>query len=83
MGSSRMLRSVTLVRTEVLEELSASIFMVTRIGELITLALTSNGLTQRASVANYGQRSNSPILATLMMEALLLRNVGSYKNHTA
>jgi hypothetical protein len=35
-----MLRRVALVRTSVLEELSASIIMVTRIGELGTLAVT-------------------------------------------
>jgi hypothetical protein len=56
-----MLRRVILVRTEVSEELSASILRVTRIGELgTTLAVTSNRHTlrrnnspQRASVASY------------------------------
>jgi hypothetical protein len=49
-----MLRRVTLVRTAVSEERTASIIRVTRIGELgTTLAVTS-----------------SPILVTLMMEAL-------------
>jgi hypothetical protein len=49
-----MLRHVTFVRTDVSEELNASIIRVTRIGELgTTLAITS-----------------SPILVTLMMEAL-------------
>jgi hypothetical protein len=39
MASSGILRCVTLVRTDVLEELSASFIRVTRIGELgITLA---------------------------------------------
>jgi hypothetical protein len=42
MASSRMLRRVALVRTDVTEELSASIIKVTRIGELGTLAVTSN-----------------------------------------
>jgi hypothetical protein len=43
MTSYGMLRRVALVRTDVSEELSASIIMVTRIGELGTmLALTSN-----------------------------------------
>jgi hypothetical protein len=42
MPSSGMLRRVALVRTDVSEELSASIIRVTRIGELRTLALTSN-----------------------------------------
>jgi hypothetical protein len=42
MASSRMLRRVALVRTNVSEELSASIMKVTRIGELgATLAVTS------------------------------------------
>jgi hypothetical protein len=36
MASSGMLRSVALVRTDVSEELSASIIRVTRIGELGT-----------------------------------------------
>jgi hypothetical protein len=40
-----MLRRVALVRTDVSEELSASIIKVTRIGELGTLAVTSNGRT--------------------------------------
>jgi hypothetical protein len=55
MPSSGMLRRVALVRTDVSEELSASIIRVTRIGELgTTLTITSS----------------SPILVTLMMEAL-------------
>jgi hypothetical protein len=41
-GSSGMLHRVVLVRTDVSEELSASIIRVTRIGELGTLAVTSN-----------------------------------------
>jgi hypothetical protein len=59
--SSGMLRRVALVRTDVSENLSASVIRVTRIGELgITLAVTSNRRTlrrigissQRASVAS-------------------------------
>jgi hypothetical protein len=42
MASSGMLRRVDLVRTDVSEELSASFIRVTRIGELGTLAVTSN-----------------------------------------
>jgi hypothetical protein len=46
MVSSGVLRRVALVRTDVSEELSASIIRVTRIGELgTTLAVTSNGRT--------------------------------------
>jgi hypothetical protein len=37
-----MLRRVVLVRTDVLEKLSASFIRVTRIGELGTLAVISN-----------------------------------------
>jgi hypothetical protein len=42
MASPRMLRCAALVRTDVSEGLSASIIRVTRIGELGTLAVTSN-----------------------------------------
>jgi phage gp16-like protein len=60
MASSGMLRRVALVRTVVSEELSASFIRMTRIGELGTLAVTSNRCmlrrntkSQRASVADY------------------------------
>jgi hypothetical protein len=68
-----MLRRVALLRTDVSKELSASVIRVTRICELgTTLAVTSNrrsvrrlrGLLIRPSVLN------SPILVTLMKEAL-------------
>jgi demethoxyubiquinone hydroxylase (CLK1/Coq7/Cat5 family) len=52
-----MLRRVALVRTDVSEELSASIIRVTRIGELGALAVTTNRLcisSWRASVPSYG-----------------------------
>jgi hypothetical protein len=45
MPSSGMLHRVPFVRTDVSEELSASIIRVTRIGELRTLAVTSNRRT--------------------------------------
>jgi hypothetical protein len=48
MVSSGILRRVTLVRTDVSEELNASFIMVTRIGELgTTLAVTRNRRTLR------------------------------------
>jgi hypothetical protein len=56
---------VALVRTDVSEELSTSIMRVRRIGELGTaLAVTSNRLLVTANV------SRSPILLTLMMDAI-------------
>jgi hypothetical protein len=46
MASSGMLWRVALVRTDVSEELSASLIRVTRLGELVaTLAVTSNRRT--------------------------------------
>jgi hypothetical protein len=47
MISSGILRRVALVRTDVSQELSASFIRVTRIGELGTLAVTSNRSTLR------------------------------------
>jgi hypothetical protein len=52
MASSRMLRRVALVRTEVSEEFSASFIRVTRIGEIGTTLLVGIS-SQRASVASY------------------------------
>jgi hypothetical protein len=58
MVSSAMLRRMALVRTDISEEFSASFIRVTRLGELeTTLALT-------------GVVPNTPILVTLMKEAL-------------
>jgi hypothetical protein len=42
MTSSTMLRRVAVIRTDVSEERRASIFRVTRIGEVGTLTVTSN-----------------------------------------
>jgi hypothetical protein len=53
MASSGMLRRVTLVRTDVSEELSASIISVTRIAELGTLLVTSNRRTLRRNIYLY------------------------------
>jgi hypothetical protein len=67
MASSGMLRRVALIRTEVSEEFSASIIRVTRIGELgTTLAVTSN----RRKLRRNTNVPSSPIIVTLMMEAL-------------
>jgi hypothetical protein len=70
---SGMLRSVSPVRTDVSEELSASFTRVTRIGELGTkLAVTSNRHTLRRNTYHPDEEG-----------AKFLRNVGSYKSHTA
>jgi hypothetical protein len=74
MPSSVLLRRVALIRTEVSEELSASIIRVTRIDELgTTLAVTSNRRKQRSVrwllvTANVVPTSS---IITLMMEALV------------
>jgi hypothetical protein len=70
MMSSGMLRRVALVRNDVSEELSASLIRATRIGELGTLAVTSNGRTLRRNDFDEGG-------------AKFFRNVGSYKSQTA
>jgi hypothetical protein len=69
MVSSGVLRRVALVRTDVSEEVSASFIRVTRIGELgTTLAVTSDRrMLQRNTKGG----------------VKFLRNVGSYKSHTA
>jgi hypothetical protein len=68
--SSGILRRVVIVRTDVSEELSASIIIVTRIVELgTTLASTSYRRTlRRNSTANVVPSSLIPV--TLMMETL-------------
>jgi hypothetical protein len=67
MSSFEVLRRVALVRTDVSEELRASIIRVTRIGELgTTLALTGN---RRCHLDDGGGK--------------FLRNVLPYKSHTA
>jgi hypothetical protein len=70
MASSGILRLVALARTDVSEKLSAFFIRVTRIGEPgTTLAVTSNRRTQRLLVTASVVPS-SPILITLMKEAL-------------
>jgi hypothetical protein len=68
MVSSGMLRRVVLVRTDVSEELSASIIKVTRIGELGTTKLFLRSMRWLLVTANVV--SSSPILVNLVMEAL-------------
>jgi hypothetical protein len=70
MVSSGMLRHVALVRTNIWEEFSASFIRVTRIVELgIALDVTSNRRPLRLLVTASFVPS-SPILVTLMKEAL-------------
>jgi hypothetical protein len=71
MASSGMLRRVALVRTDVSEELCASFIRVTRIGELgNTLAVNCNRRTLRRLLVRASVVPSSPILVTLMKEAL-------------
>jgi hypothetical protein len=80
MVSFRMLRRVTLVRTDVSEELSVSFIRVTRIGELgTTLAVTSNRRTLRRFLRSVRTDSCHPDEGS----AKFLRNVGSYMSRTA
>jgi thiazole synthase ThiGH ThiG subunit len=65
-----MLRPVTLVQTDVSEELSPSFIKVTRKGEVeTTLDVTSNRSVRRLLVTTSVVPS-SPILVTVMKEAL-------------
>jgi hypothetical protein len=77
-----MLRRVALVGTDVSEEISDPFIRVTSIGELgTTLGVTSNRRMLRRNTASVVP--SSPILVTLMKEALSSLNVGSYKSHLA
>jgi hypothetical protein len=63
MPSYGVLRRVAFLRTDISEELIASVIRLTSIGEL--------GISQRALVASYSNAVPSPpILFTLMMEAI-------------
>jgi hypothetical protein len=80
MASFGILRRVALVITDVSEEHSASIIRVTRIGELGTLAVTSNRRTLRRNTKSQSQVTDCH---SDDGGAKFLRNVGSYKSHTA
>jgi hypothetical protein len=75
---SGMLRHVAVVRSHVSEERSASVIKVTKIGEIWTLAVTSNRRTLRRNTHSSARRllvcanvvPSSPILVTLMIEAI-------------
>jgi hypothetical protein len=74
MASSGMLHRVALVRTDVSDKLSASFIRVTRFGERgTTLSITSNRRTLRRNTKCHSDE----------VGAKFLRNVGSYKSHTA
>jgi hypothetical protein len=69
-----MLRRVALVRTDVSKELSVSFIMVIRIGEL---GISS----QNASGATWADVPSSPILLTLMKEALSSSETSVQEQH--
>jgi hypothetical protein len=75
MASSGTLRRLSLIRTDVLEEFSASFIRVARIDELgTTLAVTSNRrMLRRNTDSCYPDKGG----------AKFLRNAGSYKRYTA
>jgi hypothetical protein len=72
---SGMLHRVALVRTDVSEEISASFIRVTRISEEgTTLDVTSNRHMLRRNTDSFHPDEGG---------VKYLRNVGSYKSHTA
>jgi hypothetical protein len=77
-----MLHNVALVRTDVSEELSASFIKVTNIGELGTLAVNSNN-TRCQEIPNTKYLVFGISCHLNEGGANFLRNVGSYKSHTA
>jgi hypothetical protein len=76
-----MLRRVAFVRTDVSEEHN-SINRVTRIGELGTLAVTSNQLNVCWLLFTANVVSSSPIHITLMMKALRSSETSVFKRAT-
>jgi hypothetical protein len=88
MPSSVVLHRVAFVVTCFSEEISSSIIRVSRIGELgTTLAVTSHRSTLRRNpaVASYCSLvPTSPILVAPVDDGdTFLRDVGSYRSHTA
>jgi hypothetical protein len=70
--SSGILHSVALVKTDISEELSASMIRATRIGELGTSLAETGNLRRLLVTANSSEGGDK-----------FLRNVGSNKSHTA
>jgi hypothetical protein len=84
MPSSGMLRHVALVRTDVSEERSFSIIKETRMGKLgTTLAVTSNRRSMPRLLDTTNVVCSSRILVLPDGRATFLRNICSYKSHTA
>jgi 3-polyprenyl-4-hydroxybenzoate decarboxylase len=75
MPSFLMLRRVALVRTDVSEELNASIIRVTRIGELeTTLAVTSNRRTLRRNTNWVFISQNIPFFVVTAVKPQILHS---------
>jgi hypothetical protein len=86
MSSAGMLRRVDLVRTDVSEELSASVIKVTRISELGTLAVTSNRRTLRAGhVSNCSELDNrwGSVPGSRCSEKLVPETLSSWKGNVS
>jgi hypothetical protein len=79
---SSMICRVALVRTDVSEERIAFIIRVTRIGNLGTLAVTSNRHSMLQLLVT-AKVPSSPIRHPDDGSDMFLRNIGSYKSHTA
>jgi hypothetical protein len=68
LASTGMLRHVTLVRTDVSEELSASFIRVTRIGELVVTLMKEALSSSETSVLTRATRRNIPEDAILQKQ---------------
>jgi hypothetical protein len=85
MPSTGTLRRVVLVRIDISDECIAFTIIVIRIGVLgTTLAITSNFLRSvLRSLLTVNTVSSSPILSTLMMEAIRSSETSVIITHTA